>query len=70
MIALITAILPVIFKIIEMIINKSNEKVKLREDFISFIENLEKDAPKSPKLRKSYNAQIERLKKKIKESEK
>jgi hypothetical protein len=67
MIALITAALPVIFKLLEAVIDSSKEKKRLQKSFVNFLEEMQKDEPRSPRLRKSYQDQIARLKKKAEE---
>ena len=65
MIALITAVLPVIFKLIELVIDGSKQKQALRRSFIIFVEQMQSET-KSPRLTESYNNQVLRLKEKLK----
>ena len=60
---IVSALLPFAIKIISAWFEKNQDKKEAREAFLSFVEKMQSNAGNSASLRKSYQAQIERLKK-------
>lgn len=58
--SLITLILPMILKLVLYLIDKKQNNDKLKEEFLKFISEIEKDIP--VKLNSKYRAQVDRLK--------
>lgn len=63
---LVTTLLPFLIKIVLYIIDKKKDNDKLKEEFLKFLSEVEKDVP--IKLHDRYTAQIERIKKQLEEN--
>lgn len=64
---LLTSILPLLVKLVLYILERRENSDKLKEEFLKFISEIEKDIP--VKLHSKYNAQIERLKEKYRQEQ-
>lgn len=63
MMTIITALLPLALQIISMFLAKNKDKQEAREAFLVFVQKMQNSSGESARLRSSYKAQIERLKK-------
>lgn len=61
--AIIEMLLPLMIGLISSYLAKNKDKAKAREAFLAFVENMQSQSDMSSKNYKSYQAQIERLKK-------
>lgn len=60
---IISALLPLALQIISMFLKQNSDKKEARDAFLIFIEKMQNNSSESARLRSSYKAQIERLKK-------
>jgi hypothetical protein len=63
MMTIITSLLPLALQIISMFLKNNESKKEAREAFLVFIQKMQNNSGESARLRSSYKAQIERLKK-------
>lgn len=61
------SLLPLLIKAILAILDKSEKNKELKEEFLKFINSVEKDIP--VKLNSKYNAQLERLREKLRQEQ-
>lgn len=62
-ISIITLLLPTILKIVGYLIDKKNDSDALKEEFLKFLNSIEKDVPL--KLRKDYLDQISKIRERL-----
>lgn len=60
---IISALLPFAVQIIAAYFERNKDKKEAREAFLSFVQKMQSSAGDSARLRSSYQAQIDRLKK-------
>ena len=67
--SIITALMPLVIKLITMYLKKSNADLATQKKFFTFIDAMEKGSAVTSKLRKKYTQQKDRVSSMIKEIE-